>query len=79
MSSIPAPPKLEELFKILKGKKIEEIEDRNLLVDFKGDVMYFRSLFTIQGDHERAKYYSQLHSTACNQIRILIANQEKTS
>ena len=79
MSSIPAPPKLEELFNILGGKNIKEIKDRDLLVNFKGNVMYFRSLFTIQGDHESAKYYSQLHSTACDQIRVLIANQEKTS
>jgi hypothetical protein len=79
MSSIKAPPKPQDLFKILKGKKIEEIEDRGLLVDFKGNVMYYRTLFTLHGRDEMAEYYSQLHSKVCDRIRVLIANEEKTA
>jgi len=71
MSSIP---KLEDLFKILEGKKIEEIEDRNLLVIFKGDVMYFRTLYA-QSDPEKARDYSKLHSDVCDQIRFLDAKK----
>ncbi len=79
MSSIPKPPKLEDLYNILEGKKIEEIQDRNLLVDFTRDVMYFRSFFTLQEEHKKAKYYSELHTQVCNQIRVLIANEKKTA
>ena len=65
---------LENLFKILEGMKIEEIEDRNLLVIFKGDVMYFRTLYA-QSDPEKARHYSKIHTLACDRIRILDAKK----
>lgn len=79
MSETQSPPNLQNLFNILGGKNIQEIEDHNLLVEFKGNVMYFRSLYTIQGDHERAMIYSSLHSKVCDRIRVLMANEKKTS